>query len=506
MSDPQPTNDVVPPPEGTVAVPEDTTARTATPASADASPQTLTGADLVRLGRELPVPFDVTLSTADGATPVRCEALLRVLPGRRIVARAMHDGRVVLAKLFVGPRASVERQWEERGHFAFIRAGVATPEIVGGGNLLGGGEALLFEYLDGATPITEADLPQTMPIIARLHAHGVVQNDLHLGNLLRTARGLFLVDGGGVSGMGDDKPLSLRASVRNLALFLAQFGIRAETGFVAAWHAYCVARGFKTIDADGSPLLEAVHRARRIRLRAYQKKVLRDCSEFYAERGFGYFFVCDRASFNERIDALIDDIDEQFARGRVIKAGNTATVARVYVDGAPLVIKRYNIKSWRHAISRMWRPTRAQRAWQNAHRLRMLGIPTVQPVALIEHRFGPLRRSAYFVMRDEGGIDLRERFESRHIKALVALFADLSRAGLVHGDTKATNFVDVAGTVHVIDLDAMRAPRTKAALQRGVARDVERFIANWTDSATIRAALTRAFAVRSPAAAARPHQ
>ena len=461
----------------------------------------LTGADLVRLGRALPLPFDVVLTTAEGAVTLRCEVLFRLLPGRRIVARVRRDGQVVLAKLFVGPRASVERQWEERGHFAFVRAGVATPDIVGGGSLTGSGEALLFEFLDGATPATEADLPQTMPILARLHAHGVVQNDLHLGNLLRTARGLFLIDGGAVSGMGDDKPLSRRASVRNLALFLAQFGIRAEAGFVAAWHAYSVARGYKTIDADGAALLEAVHRARRARVRAYVRKVLRDCSEFHAEQGFGYFLVCDRASFKGGIEALIDDIDAQFERGVVIKAGNTATVARVYVDGEALVIKRYNIKSWRHALARMWRPTRAQRAWQNAHRLRMLGIPTFRPVALIEHRFGPLRRSAYLVMRDVGGADLRERFESRHIRAVVALFADLSRAGLVHGDTKATNFVDVGGVIHLLDLDAMRAPRTKRALRRRVARDVERFIANWTDSATIRAALTRAFAAPQPAAA-----
>ena len=76
-------------------------------------------------------------------------------------------------------------------------------------------------------------------------------------------------------------------------------------------------------------------------------------------------------------------------------------------------------------------------------------------------------------------------------------------AGLVHGDTKATNFVDVGGVIHLIDLDAMRAPRTQAGLRRGIARDLERFIANWNDSATIRAALTRAFERLTPNAATR---
>lgn len=458
----------------------------------------LPGAELARLGRALPTAFDVSIVTTDGAVTLHCEAVLRVLPGRRIVARAVVDGHTVLAKLFVGSRASVERQWEEGGLSGFVRAGVATPEIVARGTIAGGGEALLFEFLDDAQPVDASDLSQAMPIFARLHAHGVVQNDLHAGNLLRTARGLFLVDGGAVSGMGMDKPLSLHASVRNLALFLAQFRIRAEAGFVAAWHAYSVARGYKTIDADGRELLEAVHRARRARVHDYLRKVLRDCSEFHAERRFDRYLVCDRASFKGGIAALIDDIDAQFERGYVIKAGNTATVARLYVDGEALVIKRYNIKSWRHALARMWRPTRAQRAWQNAHRLRLLGIPTFHPIALVEQRFGPLRRGAYLVMRDVGGVDLRERFANKHIQMLQGLFGDLARAGLVHGDTKSTNFVDVGGTIHLLDLDAMRAPRTKRGLRRGTARDVARFVSNWTDSVTIRAALTRAFAALAP--------
>ena len=85
--------------------------------------------------------------------------------------------------------------------------------------------------------------------------------------------------------MGDDKPLSRRASIRNLALFLAQFGVRSESGFVAAWHAYWVARGYKTIDAEGPALMGAVHRARRSRVRDYMRKVLRDCTEFHVEQG-----------------------------------------------------------------------------------------------------------------------------------------------------------------------------------------------------------------------------
>ncbi|HET6470883.1 MAG TPA: lipopolysaccharide kinase InaA family protein [Pseudomonadales bacterium] len=486
------------------AAPVEATAADASVANDPAPPQ-LTGPDLAGLGRDIPVPFAVGLTPPDGAVAtLACEALLRVLPGRRIVVRGTYAGRSVVAKLFVGARASIEREWEERGHAAFVRASVATPELVGRGDISGGGEALLYEYLDAAVPATVADLPQAMPILARLHAHGVIQNDLHLNNVLRTPRGLFLVDGGGVSGMGRDKPLSQRASVRNLALFLAQFDIRAESAFVAAWHAYSVARGYKSIDADGGALLGAVHRARAQRVRAYLKKVLRDCTEFHAEKRFDRYLVCDRAAYRGELVKFLDELEMRFDTGAIVKAGNTATVAKHSVDGQSLVVKRYNIKSRRHALGRAWRPSRAQRSWQNAHHLRILGIATFKPIALVERRFGPLRRTAYLVMRDVGGVDLRERFALKHIAPLVALFADLARGGLVHGDAKATNFVDVDGAIHLLDLDAMRMPRTRWGRRRGAARDIARFIANWADSATIRAALLRAFglAAKKPARAA----
>ena len=474
----------------------------------DPTPPHLTGPELAGLGRDIPVPFVIALAAPDGTdAALACDALLRVLPGRRIVVRGTYAGRTVVAKLFVGARASIEREWEERGHAAFVRAGVATPELVGRGDVAGGGEALVYEYLDTAAPTTVTDLPQAMPILARLHAHGVIQNDLHVNNVLRTPRGLFLVDGGGVSGMGRDRPLSKRASVRNLALFLAQFDIRAESAFVAAWHAYSVARGYKTIDADGGALIAAVHRARALRVRAYRKKVLRDCTEFHAEKRFDRFLVCDRAAYRGELVAFLDELETRFDTGAVVKAGHTATVAKHSVDGQALVVKRYNIKSRRHAFGRAWRPSRAQRSWQNAHHLRMLGIATFKPIALVERRFGPLRRSAYLVMRDVGGVDLRERFALKQIAPLVALFADLARGGLVHGDAKATNFVDADGTIHLLDLDAMHEPRTRWGRRRGTARDIARFISNWADSATIRAALMRAFglAAKKPArAAAKP--
>ena len=98
----------------------------------------------------------------------------------------------MIAKFFIGARASVDREWEERGHAAFVRSGVATPQIIERGSLIGVGVALLFECVDATRPATEADLMSMMPIVAQLHTHGVVQNNLHLGNVLHSAHGWLL--------------------------------------------------------------------------------------------------------------------------------------------------------------------------------------------------------------------------------------------------------------------------------------------------------------------------
>ena len=459
----------------------------------------LTGVDLMLLGRELPAVFDILVTTATGSIQLRCHALLRITPQRRIVARANFAGACVIAKFFIGARASVDREWEERGHVAFVRSGVATPQIINRGSLIGVGFALLFECVDVTHPATEADLMSMMPIVAQLHTHGVVQNNLHLGNVLRSAHGWLLIDGSGVSGMGDDAPLPRRASVRNLALLLSQFGVRAEGKFVTAWHAYAVARGFTTIDADAGELIAAVRRARRARVRAQMRAVLRDNADFVVQRRFGRRVVCERGLFRGAVASLIEEIDAEFGRATAPRSRATAVaahsaVAHIYVAGEPMTIERYAAPG----RLTLWRRRRARRAWRNAHRLRLLGIETPHPVALIERWFGP----SYVLLRDVGGIDLGERIANGHIQPLVALFADLARAGLVHGDTRSCNFIDVAGTIHLGGLADMRAPLTRWGLSRGVAHDLERFVANWSDSATIRAALNRAFVALWPDGAA----
>jgi tRNA A-37 threonylcarbamoyl transferase component Bud32 len=191
------------------------------------------------------------------------------------------------------------------------------------------------------------------------------------------------------------------------------------------------------------------------------------------------------AEFAANPEAAFTDVSRP---AEVLKAGNSATVIRASIGDTTYVIKRYNLKSRVHGMRRALRPMPRYRAsWRNGHRLRFLGLHGARPVALLECRSGFAKTVAYLVMEDLGpdASDLAtwvaQRGASSELSHKVAtLFRGIADAGLVHGDTKASNFLIRDAEIHLIDLDAMVESR------RGLARDVSRFLANWESDPEIR--------------------
>jgi tRNA A-37 threonylcarbamoyl transferase component Bud32 len=177
--------------------------------------------------------------------------------------------------------------------------------------------------------------------------------------------------------------------------------------------------------------------------------------------------------------------------GTVLKAGNSSTVVKITMKSQTLVIKRYNIKSRRHALRRCMRHSRAMVSWTNAHRLRFLGIDTPQPLAVIEERWGWLRKRAYFIMAHLPArtIDqvLRDHAQDPSgvigcLDQLEALLKRLAAAQISHGDFKATNFLISAGRLFIVDLDGMHRYRYSSTFKRAFHKDLQRLQRNWRDS------------------------
>jgi RIO-like serine/threonine protein kinase len=113
-------------------------------------------------------------------------------------------------------------------------------------------------------------------------------------------------------------------------------------------------------------------------------------------------------------------------------------------------------------------------------------------VAIVVARRGPMFGAAWLVMELAEGVRLDRADPLEHVDAIVTLFGQLARAGLVHGDTKASNFVVTPRGLVLLDLDAMRSPRSRTMRRRGQRQDVERFLANWPARSPLGEAFERA--------------
>ena len=406
----------------------------------------------------------------------------------------------MLAKLLVGGKAERHFQRELAGARLLAEQGLDTPQLLAEGFIAGQGGWLLFDYLDGAESLwdawrmverepllsagQQAVLGEALGAIGRLHARGLWQADLHLDNLLRHDGRLFVIDGGGVQAETAGQPLSRPRALENLGVFFAQLPAELEPFTEELLVHYLLANAEHALPLEA--LLEEVAKVRRWRLRDYLRKVARDCSLFAADIGLFGLRVLRRCE-QQTLQPLLADIDGHIDAGQIYKTGGAATVARVELNGRPLLVKRYNIKNWRHWLKRFWRPSRAWHSWVEGHRLELLGIATPRPLAVLERRWLGLRGRAYLVTAHCDGEDLIARFApytdseppEPELQALDRLFAALIRERISHGDFKGHNLFWDNGRWSLIDLDAMQQHASPSSFARAYARDRARFLRNW---------------------------
>lgn len=465
---------------------------------------------LAEAGRHPPEAFSLVLEWTQvnawpGAEPgqrvvLQCHQLLRLLPGRRLVARVSIDGRQALLKLFVGAHAERYCRRELVGCEAMAGAGVATPAVYGSLAASGGGPragcGILFEYLAGVAPADAEDtaaVASAAAALARLHTAGWRHDDLHLENFLVRDGEVWLIDGDGIRRRRGGP--SRRSSLTQLAVLAAERSPLEDAELHVLYQAYAAARGWHAAAAEGDRrLLVRLTRAeRRQRVRRYMAKAQRDCTEFRCTQSWRHFFVALRQAADPALQAFAADPAPAFASADVVKAGNSATVGRLRLGLNRYIVKRYNHKNPAQALRRnLRRVPRFRLAWLNGQRLHLLGIPTARPVALLERRWGPFRGVAYLVMEDLGATDLMDDLAAhglsqRRLDQVVALFRALAAAGLVHGDTKASNFLVHQDAVALVDLDAL------APGHDGQARDVRRFLANFDEAPAFRERFEAAF-------------
>lgn len=455
--------------------------------------------ELIAMGRHIPTPFDISVETEQGPAELKIDSLLRIVPGKRLVALSDWQGRNVIVKIFIS-----SNRWK-RGLLKDItginrlkQARIPSPKI-----LLQTTTAdrkagvLIIEYLhEGASLATLFEEAKTeegkaeivemgVKAVADCHQAGLWQNDIHLDNFMLCSGDVYVLDGADIKSKGT--ALDINTRLKNFAMFLAQFPNSQDKKWPDLLEQYSrQAPGIEPNHAQdfGKEIVKARHR----RLNAFERKLSRSTTANRCEQGSSFFAVYDRSLHSAELVRFIEDPDTFIDGEKLLKNGNSSTVALVRINERNYVLKRYNIKSFWHGISRAFRPSRAYHSWRNASVLEMLGVATAHPFLCLEERvFWFIRRRAYFLCEYIEGQDLGTAWEKQQLEMaeneVVALFRNLFKTmadyRISHGDMKSTNFMLKDNKVFVLDLDAMARNASKAKFRAKFGKDLLRFQKNW---------------------------
>lgn len=456
-------------------------------------------AELIAMGRQIPTPFGIRVETEQGTVELKIDSLLRVVPGKRLVALSTWQNNTVIVKIFINSNrwkrgmlkdiAGINRLKQARIPSPSLLLQTTTADKKGGVLIIeylrqGASLATLFDEAKSEEGRTEI-LEMGVKAVADCHHAGLWQNDIHLDNFMLCAGVVYVLDGADIKRKGDSLDTDTR--LKNFAMFLAQFPVSQDKQWRDLFDQYSKqAPGLIADDAAG--FSNRIIKARRKRLNVYERKLSRSTTANRSEQGANFYYIYDRSIHSPELDRFIADPDSFINGQQLLKDGNSSTVAMIKINERNYVLKRYNIKSFWHGISRAFRPSRAHHSWRNASVLEMLGVATAHPFLYLEERvFWLFRKRAYFLCEYIEGHDLGTAWEKQELEIseieIVALFRNLFKImadyRISHGDMKATNFLLQGKILHVLDLDAMTRNVSKAKFTEKFSKDLLRFRKNW---------------------------
>ncbi len=443
--------------------------------------------------------FELSLSDA---SVLEVQEVVRYLPAKRLVVKAVWNMRHVYAKIFFGKNFSKYARRDQQGVLLLEKFKILTPPLLFVEELPGGeGGILIFEEIVGSV---NAELyfqhnssshmfvaKHVIRTLAQHHNNKIIQTDLYLKNFLIDGDDIYTLDGDGIRHY---PKLNKSRALANLAVILSKFDVlEIEAWLPKLLKLYADARGWEiTPDLND---VRAIINQQRIRFASHyaDRKVFRQCTDIAVYYSSLYFQAIARRFDLKQLPISVEACNALIDSGIRLKSGNTCTVSLATVEGVLVVVKRYNIKSFWHGIGRAFRQTRAAASWANAYRLNTLGILTPKPIALIEKRFFGLRGKAYFLSEFIDAPDVKSFFEriknknteTAAIKEIAKLFYRLSLLKLSHGDLKYSNIKMLDGNPCLIDLDGLRQHRRTYFALKGHVQDLRRFMQNWQDQPTL---------------------
>jgi len=462
-------------------------------------------------GRNLTVPFSVDIKSEGGTDELLCTGILRFLPGKRLVCSGKWNDLDVVVKLFLDKSgASRHFRREERGVVALGKSGVMTPRLLFSGTAVSGNIPVLgFEMIKKSEDLgkvwdnAQSDdlrlslLNHLVSVLAKQHKAGLSQKDPHTRNFILSGGNIYAIDGDAVYVKHMGKPLSYKRSFKNLGLFFAQFYPVYSNLIHDAFKFYAREREWIPSETLYHSLMKEILQYKDRSEKKYLKKIFRESTDVVCRKSLDRFMVCRRSFYDNAMALFLDNPQILLKNARILKNGNSSTVFLIELSNRLIVVKRYNIKNFLHAIRRSYRKSRAFVSWRNAHLLKSIGINTPNPVAMMEKRFGPLRSVSYILTEYVDGTDIQhflnsDKAEKIDLPGLMKQFGEMLRkfafSSISHGDFKATNFIlSDEGLLFIADLDAVRKHWSKLKFKKSFREDLLRLMQNWKNTPHIEA-------------------
>ena len=456
------------------------------------------------------IPFEPQVALSDGTT-LTILSVKRYLPQRRLVCRGIWQNQVVFVKLFIGKDALHYANRDKAGVFELTKSLIKTPKLIGELAINSPpGIALIFEVVEPALNAEElwqisssssrlSLMRQLVETVAEHHKVNLLQTDLHLKNFLAQDSTIYTLDGDGVRKLSS--LFKHHKKMHNLATLLSKMDA-SNSGWIEDLYAhYCKQTGISYSPTDYADLYALTQKIRQKTANSYaDKKVFRICTDVKVSQNFNQFTALssDFGAKNLNVNQLDNALDNAQS---ILKSGNTCTVGSALIANQQLVIKRYNIKNFWHGVKLAVSQSRAAKSWANAHRLTILNISTAKPLALIEARFGWIKRRAYFLSANIDSPDIAEFFAANNdveTKQKVAfdtalLFYKLNLLQISHGDCKASNIKIVEGKPVMIDLDSMQSHTCAWWFEKKHIKDLKRLMQNWANNPETSAIFKQAF-------------
>lgn len=224
-----------------------------------------------------------------------------------------------------------------------------------------------------------------------------------------------------------------------------------------------------------------------------RKKFLFNPNNYIVKHTWRHYSVCDHQEDTPAMRALLQAPDNALVK-LVLKDHDTTRVFVAQINGKELVVKRYNIKGFWHCLKRALQPTRAVHCLLISRLLLQNAIKTPKAIAIMENRFGLVRREGFFIYEYITGQSAGDIFTDdtlanadvlQKASNLLRLINTLFKHRLYQRDMNPTNFIFVGDIPYLIDLDGIRQNPFNFSKKK-ITKLLNRFLQYWDDKPSVK--------------------